>query len=123
MFWVAAAGPAANFVMAMGWAALLKFAWAIPGNPYALPLAEMSKTGISINVVLMVLNLLPLPPLDGGRIAVSLLPAPLAWRYARIEPFGFPILILLLFTGLLDIVLWPLIGLAQGVIATLFQLY
>ncbi len=123
MLWVAAAGPAANLVMAMGWAALLKLAWEMPGNLYTLPLSEMSKMGISINLVLMVLNLLPLPPLDGGRIAVSLLPSRLAWRFARVEPWGFPILILLLMTGVLGAILGPLVDLSSGLIQTLFQLY
>lgn len=123
MLWVAAAGPASNLMMALFWAALLKLAWEMPSNMYTLPLSEMSKIGISINLVLMVLNLLPLPPLDGGRIAVSLLPSRLAWQFARIEPFGFPILILLLFTGILGQILWPIIGVVQGGIESIFQLY
>ena len=109
--------------MALIWAALLKLAWEMPTNLYTLPLSEMSKTGVSINLVLLVLNLLPLPPLDGGRIAVSLLPSRLAWQYARIEPFGFPILILLLFTGVLGAILWPFISVIQGAIEFIFQLY
>ncbi len=123
MLWVAAAGPASNLVMALFWAALLKLAWEMPSNMYTLPLSEMSKIGISINLVLMVLNLLPLPPLDGGRIAVSLLPSRLAWQFSRIEPLGFPILILLLFTGILGQILWPIIGVVQGGIESIFQLY
>ena len=70
----------------------------------------MADAGMQINAVLMVLNLLPLPPLDGGRIAVSLLPQHLAWRFARLEPYGFPILLVLLFTGVLGAILWPLIA-------------
>lgn len=123
MLWVAAAGPAANLAMALFWAALLKLAWELPSNLYTLPLSEMSKIGISVNLVLLVLNLLPLPPLDGGRIAVSLLPGRLAWQFARIEPFGFPILILLLLTGILGQILWPIIGLVQNGIESIFQLY
>ncbi|WP_303785056.1 site-2 protease family protein [Azovibrio restrictus] len=123
MLWVAAAGPASNLVMALFWAALLKLAWELPSNLYTLPLSEMSKIGISVNLVLLVLNLLPLPPLDGGRIAVSLLPGRLAWQFARIEPFGFPILILLLFTGILGQILWPIIGLVQDGIESIFRLY
>jgi Zn-dependent protease len=68
----------------------------------------MAKIGMSINLMLMVLNLLPLPPLDGGRIAVSLLPRDAAWRkFAKLERFGFPILLLLLFTGILGSLLTP----------------
>lgn len=109
MLWVAAAGPGANLLMALGWAAMLKLAVTMPENAYSLPLAEMARAGITVNAVLMLLNLLPLPPLDGGRIAVSLLPHALAWRFARIERFGFVILLALMFMGGLDLILTPLL--------------
>jgi Zn-dependent protease len=123
MLWVAAAGPASNLVMALGWAALLKAAILMPPNAYSLPLAEMSRTGISINLVLMVLNLLPLPPLDGGRIAVSLLPHSLAWKFAQLERWGFPILLLLLFTGILDRIMGPIISQFRSLIIFIFQFH
>lgn len=122
MLWVAGAGPGANFVMACFWALLLKLAWLLPGNAYTLPLSEMSKIGISVNVVLMVLNLLPLPPLDGGRIAVSLLPHRLAWRFAQLERWGFPILLVLLFTDILGKVMKPLVLMVLSLIGLIFQL-
>jgi Zn-dependent protease len=122
MLWVAAAGPASNLVMALGWAALFKAAFLMPANAYSLPLAEMSKTGISVNIVLMVLNLLPLPPLDGGRIAVSLLPHALAWKFAQLERWGFPILLLLLFTGVLGSIMGPIVSLFHSLIIFIFQL-
>jgi len=122
MLWVAAAGPASNFVMALGWAAVMKLAWLLPLNYFSLPMARMAEIGILINVTLMVLNLLPLPPLDGGRIAVSLLPHRLAWRFAQLERFGFPILLVLLFTGILGTVLRPLMYAVTLLIATIFQL-
>jgi len=109
MLWVAAAGPGANLAMAIAWAMVLKAAVVMPENVYSLPLAEMARAGINVNAVLMLLNLLPLPPLDGGRIAVSLLPHALAWRFAQLERFGFPILLLLLFLGGLDLILTPLL--------------
>jgi Zn-dependent protease len=121
MLWVAAAGPGANLLMALGWAVVLKLA-ITEGNPtFALPLAQMSLAGIEVNIVLMVLNLLPLPPLDGGRIVVSLLPHRAAWKFAQIEPYGFPILLLLLFTNILGAIMAFPVGLAHSVIATLFQ--
>lgn len=123
MLWVAAAGPAANLAMALAWGLLLKFAWLMPSNDFTVPLSEMSKIGIVINCVLMVLNLLPLPPLDGGRIAVSLLPHRLAWQFARIEPWGFPILLVLLFTGILGEIMNPLVIFAARTIETIFGLY
>jgi Zn-dependent protease len=123
MFWVAAAGPGANLFMALCWASMLKLAWLLPSSEYTLPLSEMSKIGIMVNCVLMVLNLLPLPPLDGGRIAVSLLPHSLAWKFARIERWGFPILLVLLFTGILGAVMNPLVALSARAIEAIFGLY
>ena len=122
MLWVAAAGPAVNLLMAIGWAAMFKFDTLIPRNVYTLPLAEMSRTGINVNLVLMVLNLLPLPPLDGGRIAVSLLPHSLAWKFAQLERWGFPILLLLMFSGILGDVMWPFVSLFRDLIIILFRL-
>lgn len=122
MLWVAAAGPAANLVMALGWATVLKTAWLLPLNYFSLPMARMAEVGISINVALMVLNLFPLPPLDGGRIAVSLLPHRLAWKFAQIERFGFPILLILLFTGILGKVLLPIMAVVTVLIEMIFQL-
>lgn len=123
MFWVAAAGPGANLFMALCWAFMLKLSWVLPSSEFTLPLAEMSKIGITVNCVLMVLNLLPLPPLDGGRIAVSLLPHALAWKFARIERWGFPILLVLLFTGILGAVMNPLVSLSARAIEAIFGLY
>jgi Zn-dependent protease len=120
MLRVAAAGPGANLAMALAWAGLLKLAIVMPDNPYSLPLAEMGRAGIEVNAVLMLLNLLPIPPLDGGRIAVSLLPPGLAWRFARIERFGFVILLALLFFGGLSYILTPLMRSFLFFIKTLF---
>jgi Zn-dependent protease len=103
MLWVAAAGPASNLVMAVLWA-------------FVMPLILMAKAGITINVVLMILNLLPLPPLDGGRIAVSLLPGRLAYSFSKLESYGFVILIVLLFTGVLSKILEPFINAAYRIL-------
>lgn len=119
MLWVAAAGPASNFVMAIFWALVLKFSGLVPDN-LTVPLQFMAKAGILINVVLMVLNLIPLPPLDGGRIAVSLLPNHLAARFGRIEPYGFIILLVLLFTGMLAMIMGPFIYLFVSLISRIF---
>ena len=122
MLWVALAGPATNLFMALVWALLFKLAWLTAPSLYSQPLAEMSVIGININLVLMVLNLLPLPPLDGGRIAVSLLPYRLALPFSRLERWGFPILLLLMFTGVLGELIWPIVALFKGFIVILFQL-
>jgi Zn-dependent protease len=121
MLWVAAAGPAANLLMALGWACALKLAMIMPETAYTLPLMKMADAGIDINVVLMALNLLPLPPLDGGRIVVSLLPQRAAWRFSQLERWGFPILLGLLFMGILGKVLALPIGLIRALIAVVFQ--
>lgn len=110
MLWVAAAGPAANLFMALCWASLLKLADIMPDNAYLEPMARMGLAGIEINAALMLLNLLPIPPLDGGRIMVSLLPHHLAWKFAQIERYGFIILLALLFTHVLDLILLPLMN-------------
>jgi Zn-dependent protease len=107
MLWVALAGPAANLFMALFWGMWIKIALLSPESYYAEPLMEMAQLGVRINVVLMVLNLLPLPPLDGGRIAVSLLPHRLAIKLAGIEPYGMFILIGLAITPVLGWVLTP----------------
>lgn len=116
MLWVAAAGPASNFVMAIFWALVMKISVSAP-EAFVLPMTLMAKAGITINIVLMVLNLLPLPPLDGGRIAVSLLPMSLARPFAKIERYGFIILIILLFSGVLSQILDPLINLVYALIS------
>ena len=109
MLWVAAAGPLSNLVMALLWAFVAKAAVSMPDMYLALPMALMGAAGVFTNVIFMILNLLPLPPLDGGRILVSLLPHRLAYRVARVEPYGLIILIALLFAGVLNGVLWPVI--------------
>ena len=121
MLWVAAAGPAVNLLMAFGWAVLLKLAIVMPFNAYTRPLAMMSEMGIGINVMLMVLNLLPLPPLDGGRIAVSLMPFSMAMKFSQLERWGIPILLLLSFTGMLSSILWPFVAAVKSLILLLFQ--
>jgi Zn-dependent protease len=122
MLWVAAAGPVANLLMAVLWALAFKFALITPHNMFTLPLSLMAEAGITVNLVLMVLNLLPILPLDGGRIAVSLLPRRLAYSYSRLEPYGFPILLLLLFTNTLGIILNPAVLLSLQLFESIFQI-
>ncbi len=112
MVWVAAAGPASNLVMAIGWALIMKFQIATGINEVYF--IEMAKAGIFVNIGLMALNLLPVPPLDGGRIVVGLLPHRLAYSFSRIEPYGLFVVLFLLASGTLGIFLKPfyLFGLA-----------
>jgi Zn-dependent protease len=119
---VALAGPLANLAMAFGWGLLLRLAIALPdGLAYvSVPLAWMGKAGIAINVVLMLLNLLPIPPLDGSRVLSSLLPVRAAIQYGRIEPYGFWILLILMATNLLGhILIGPILLVQQLLYATI----
>ncbi len=122
MLWVAAAGPAANLAMALGWALIGKIAYMLPENYSTEYLLKIGAAGVVVNVVLMLLNLIPLLPLDGGRILASLLPARMAASYARLEPWGFPILLALMFTNVLGIFLYPMVLISMRLIATAFQL-
>jgi Zn-dependent protease len=109
---VAAAGPAANLAMTLGWALLLKVAVLLPAGGPGDFLALMAQAGIMVNLIFMFLNLLPILPLDGGRILASLLPSRAAWQYAKLEPLGLPLLVVLLLTNVLNVVLEPLVGVA-----------
>jgi Zn-dependent protease len=118
MAWVAVAGPLSNLLMGIGWALAVRIALLLPADSWAgMPLLLMGVAGILINTILMVLNLLPLPPLDGGRVVTGLLPGPYAYQFARIEPYGFLILIILLMTGILGGLLTPPINLVLGMMA------
>ena len=118
---VALAGPVSNFVMASLWALFISLSVAVVSDRELLDhLVFMGEIGIFINILLLVLNLLPIPPLDGGRVVAGLLPHQLALTYLRIEPFGMWILLALLFTGVLGQVMWPLIVTFQSLVTKLF---
>ncbi len=121
MLWVAAAGPFVNLLMALAWALVLKLSIDSQGS-LGLVFSAMARGGITVNAVLMLLNLLPIPPLDGGRIAVSLLPHHLAWKFAQLERYGFIILLALLFTHLLDKILNPLLNGFLLLISAIFNI-
>ena len=119
MLWVALAGPGANLIMAIFWTIIYSNQLFFPNMAQSF-IGVMAIAGIQINIVLMVLNLLPFPPLDGGRVAVSLLPYPWSGKLAGLERYGFFILIFLLATGILGAILSPLIRVSQNVILTIF---
>ena len=109
MLWVAIAGPMSNFIMATLWL-IVVFVAINTGSQF---LADMAQVGIQINLLLAVLNLLPLPPLDGGRVVSSLLPSKLAYQYDQLEPYGLFILLGLLFLGVFQTVILPIVKLIQ----------
>ncbi len=120
---VAVAGPASNFIMACFWAMFILLVINTTSSPDALSfLTEMGRNGIIINIILMVLNLLPIPPLDGSRVLAGILPAPLARPYMQLERFGMVIILLLLVSGILGKILWPLVQYFINLIGLMFGL-
>lgn len=117
MAWVALAGPAANFVMALGWM-LLALVEAAAGvtEPFFL---RMAQAGILTNILMFAFNLVPIPPLDGGRILTSALPHAMAYKFARIEPYGFYIVLALIYFKILNFFVVPLAMLTEFVLRML----
>lgn len=105
MIWVGLAGPTANILVAILLSFLLKF-FILTGGSMLLAIL---KTGIIINLVLAIFNILPIPPLDGSRVAMGMLPRELAMQYAMLEPYGFIIIFGLLYLGIVGRVIWPLV--------------
>lgn len=121
---VAFAGPGANFIMVAFWAFCFKLAIILDPQVYApaLFLLLAAQAGILINLILAFINLIPVPPLDGSRIVASLLPPRLEMQYMRLEPFGFLILLVLLFSGMLSWLITPLLYGALKIINLIFNL-
>ena len=118
MVWVALAGPGANLVQAIAWTLALYLLIFLGVDERFF--TEMCEAGVLVNLVMFAFNLFPLPPLDGGRILVGLLPHPLAWQVSRVEPYGFFIVMALVITGVVS-QLWmrPLMMLTSGAIQLL----
>lgn len=102
MAWVAAAGPAVNLAMAVGWALVFRLGLELPRNAVSEPLVQMAVAGIVVNIVLMAINLLPILPLDGGRIVAGILPRRLARQYGKAERWGGYLLLAFIAASLAD---------------------
>jgi Zn-dependent protease len=114
---VAFAGPCSNFIMAIMWAILLKMIlllWGKTGSLANIFFIKMCMAGVIINLLLMILNLLPIPPLDGSKMLITVLPNEIYRIYTKIEPYGFIILIVLLYTQTLFAIIGPPIVWLQG---------
>ena len=119
MLWVALAGPASNLLMALGWMVLYLVLYAAAMEEEYF--FRVSEAGILVNLVLFAFNLFPLPPLDGGRIVTSLLPNRYAFKYARIEPYGFLIVLALAVLNLLKFWMIPVVAAANGLLSLLLS--
>lgn len=122
---VALAGPLSNLIMALLWAFFAKLGWymvTLENEWFGLPIIYMGNAGIMINVVLCILNLIPLPPLDGGTILLNVLPKRMAYHASQIEPYSFLILILMMFSGVLYFIMMPPISFLMEHIQLLFGL-
>ena len=118
---VALAGPVSNFVMACGWALLITASKGmLADSTTAAHLMRVGQAGMTINIILMVLNLVPVPPLDGGRVVAGVLPKDIALAYMRIEPFGMWIILALLVSGVLGKILWPVVQRFDAIISAIF---
>lgn len=124
MAWVAAAGPISNLLMALLWAALIKLGLTFGQHfpAFLEPLLLMGQYGIIVNVVLAVLNILPIPPLDGSRVLAAFVPGPWAYQMSRFEAYGLIVVAVLIFTGVLGAIMGPPIRMLSRLIFTLFGL-
>ncbi len=123
MAYVAIAGPFSNFLMALFWTFILKLSFSNGASDAASFLGQMASAGILVNLVLIALNLIPIPPLDGGRIAVGFLPLRAAAVLNKMEPYGLVIILILLFTDLLSKIINPFIALLTRLLSVIFSVY
>ena len=121
MIWVALSGPMANVLQALAWMiAVVVLTLTGSDEPYFFRVAN---AGLLVNLVMFAISMFPLPPLDGGRIVLGLLPPKMAASYAKVEPYGFFIVLALVATGLLNVWMVPIMSATQAVLAALVRLF
>lgn len=118
---VALAGPLSNVLMILIWALLAAFASYIPAT-FGVPLASMAKIGVIINAFLFAFNMLPLLPLDGGRVLDTFLPARQSMAFQKIEPYGFFIILGLAYMGITGFIIWPIVSFLSSVAYSIVSL-
>jgi len=130
MVWVSLAGPGTNLLIALASLVILKLivlngagGQGSASSYVLLPLAYMLQASVSINIVLAVFNAFPIPPLDGSKVLMGFLPDEMAMQLARLEPYGFMIIIVLLATGVLNVLLIPMIRLVHGILAAIVGVF
>ena len=123
MIWVALAGPLSNLLMAFLWAAILKLSIVFSVYDHWLtdPMRFMAQIGIQINIILFTLNLVPIPPLDGSKVLMGLLPGPAAYKLSRIEPYGFFIILALIFLGVISAIVMPVLHIFVVFVSSVFH--
>lgn len=127
MAWVALAGPATNIIMAFSGSFFIRLLTYVPQsamtNKIVEPIMIFLVYFVLINVILAIFNMIPVPPLDGGRIAVGVLPTKYAYKLASIEPYGMFIVLAIVFLGLWGLIIGPFVSIFMKIFSIIAGVY